>query len=140
MKRIVIRITTEVIGSPKEHVEATLQKVLDKLPEEEDIKFLSCKKYDCKQMESNKKLWSSFAEIEFETHDFQRVLNICYDYTPSTIEILEPAGMDIDMNNITEFLNDFLSKIHKYAMVLKKLQAENIFMMKELDKLKGKTN
>jgi hypothetical protein len=139
MKKIICRITTEVIGSPKEHVEETLQKVLDQLPKEEGINILSEKKFDCQKMENNQSLWSTFADIEFETESFQKMLNICYDYTPSTIEILEPAGLDIDMNDINDFLNDFLSKIHKYAMVLKKLQAENIFMMKELKKIKGET-
>ena len=128
-------MTHEVIGSPKEFVEETLQKVLDQLPKEEKIKLLNSKVYDCQKME-NDKLWSTFANIEFETTDFKRVLEICYDYMPSTIEILEPAGMEIDCNNVQDFMNDFLAKLHRYAMVLKKLKAENILMLKELEKNK----
>jgi hypothetical protein len=51
---------------------------------------------------------------------------------PSTIEILEPAGMDIDCRDLADFMNDYLTKLHKYSMVLKKMQTENIYMMKKL--------
>jgi hypothetical protein len=132
MVKIVVRITAEVLGSPKEHVDKTLQVVLDKLPTEEGVKVITSKKYETKQMEGNEKLWSTFAEVEFETDTFKRVLDICYDYMPSTIEILEPAGMDIDCRDLADFMNDYLTKLHKYSMVLKKMQTENIYMMKKL--------
>ncbi|MDP3918345.1 MAG: hypothetical protein Q8Q35_00370 [Nanoarchaeota archaeon] len=138
MRKIVIRITAEVIGAPKEHVEETLTKMLDALDKEEDINVLSRKTHETNRMEKNDKLWSTFAEVEFEANSFQRVLNICYDYMPSTIEIIEPAGMDIDTNDVNDFMNDFLSKLHKYAMVMKKLQSENIYMMKRLEMFEGK--
>ena|SRR3989344_5600468 len=137
MKNIVVRITVEVLGSPKEHVENALRLVIKKLKEEEqEVKVLTVKEFECKQMDN--KLWNTFADIEFETKNLKKLLDICYDYMPSTIEILEPAGMEIDTNDMTNFLNDFLTKMHKYSMVLKKLQTENIYMMKELEKISGK--
>jgi len=132
MKNIALRITLEVLGGPKEHVENALQEVLKKIKEEENIKILKTQVYDCKQMDN--KLWNTFADIELETKSFKKVLNICYDYMPSSLEILEPAGLEMDCNDIADFLNDFLTKMHKYSMVLKKLQTENIYMMKELEK------
>ena len=132
MQKIVVRITAEVLGSPKEHVEETLQVLLDKLPTEEGIKIVTSKKYESKQMEGNEKLWSTFAEVEFEADSFKKVLDVCYDYMPSTIEILEPAGMNVDCRDLAEFMNDYLTRLHKYSMVLKKLQTENIYMMKKL--------
>tara|TARA_Y100000310_G_scaffold339045_1_gene430499 strand:+ start:988 stop:1437 length:450 start_codon:yes stop_codon:yes gene_type:complete len=137
MKKVVARITAEVIGSPKEHVVKTLHRALDKLPSEEGVKIIGSKQHECEQME-NSKLFSTFAEVEFEVESFKKLLDICYDYTPSSIEILEPAGLDVDTNDLRDFLNDFLARLHKYGMVLKKLQGENIWMMRELEKVTGR--
>ena len=137
MKKIISRITVEVLGSPKDHVEKALQQVIKKLREDEKgIKVLKVEEFECKQMDN--KLWNTFADIEFETLELKRVLDVCYDYMPSTIEILEPAGLEIDTNDIADVFNDFLTHLHKYSMVLKKLQTENIYMMKELEKIKEK--
>ena len=136
MKNIITRITVEILGGPKEHVENALKLVIKKLKEEENIKVCNVKEFECKQMDN--KLWNIFADIEFETKSLKKVLGVCYDYMPSTIEILEPAGLEMDTNDIADVFNDFLTKLHKYSMVLKKLQTENIYMMKELEKIKGK--
>ena len=137
MKKIISRITVEVLGSPKDHVEKALQQVIKNLREDEKgIKVLKVEEFECKQMDN--KLWNTFADIEFETFELKRVLDVCYDYMPSTIEILEPAGLEIDTNDIADVFNDFLTHLHKYSMVLKKLQTENIYMMKELEKIKEK--
>ena len=130
MKPIVSRITVEVLGAPQHYVDETLQKVLSKFKEEEEVQILSTQVFESKQMDN--KLFSTFADIEFKVPSFKRVLEVCYDYTPSSIEILEPAGMEIDCNDMADFLNDFLARIHKYSMGLKKLQAENILMKRKL--------
>ena len=57
---------------------------------------------------------------------------------PSTVEILDPAGLEVDTNEVADLLNDMLTKLHKYSLVLTKLQTENIYMMKELEKVSGK--
>lgn len=136
MKNIVIRITVEVLGSPKEHVEKTLKQVIDKIKEDEKVKVTNVQAYESKEMDN--KLWSTFADIVFETKDFKKVLEICFDFMPSTVEILEPAGLEIDTNDIADLMNDMLTKLHKYSMVLAKLQGENVYMMKELEKISGK--
>ena len=136
MKNIVTRITVEILGSPKDHVEKALQQVITKIKEDQKIKVTNVQAFESKEMDN--KLWSTFADIEFETKEFQKVLDICFDFMPSTVEILEPAGLEIDTNDIANLLNDMLTKLHKYSMVLTKLQGENIYMMKELEKVSGK--
>ena len=136
MGKIVFRMTAEVIGAPQEFVEKTMKKVFERLKEDNEVKIISTKTFDSQKME-NEKFWSTFSEVEVEVDNFKKVLDICYDYTPSSLEILEPAGLTLDTEDIGEFLNDFLAKLHKFGTVLKKMQAENIYMMK---KLKGEIN
>lgn len=138
MKNIVARITVEVLGSPKEHVEETLINVLKKLKEEKNIKIKEEKAYECAQMDN--KLWSTFADIQFETTSLQRVQDICFDYMPSTLEILEPLRLEeIDCIEFSDLMNDMLTRLHKYSMVVNKLTIENKYLMKELEKIKPKT-
>ncbi|MSR86392.1 hypothetical protein EXS74_03275 [Candidatus Woesearchaeota archaeon] len=136
MKNIVTRITVEVLGSPKEHVEKALRNVIEKLKADDNIKVTKVQMFECKQMDN--KLWSTFADIEFESKELKIVLGICFDYMPSTVEILDPAGIEMDTNDVADLLNDMLTKLHKYSLVLTKLQTENIYMMKELEKASGK--
>jgi putative lipoic acid-binding regulatory protein len=136
MKPITSRITIEVMGSPKEHVEKALVDVINKLKNDKQIEVVNVKAYEAEQQEN--KLWSTFADIEIETKNLKKLSDICYDYMPSTLEILEPIGMEMQSIEVQDFINDVLTRMHKYAMVIRKLQTENIYMMKELEKVQGK--
>jgi putative lipoic acid-binding regulatory protein len=136
MKPITSRITIEVMGSPKEHVEKALVDVINKLKNDKQIEVVNVKAYKAEQQEN--KLWSTFADIEIETKNLKKLSDICYDYMPSTLEILEPIGMEMQSIEVQDFINDVLTRMHKYAMVIRKLQTENIYMMKELEKVQGK--
>jgi len=129
-ERIVVRITEEVLGSPQEHVDKTLNNVIDNLKEKKGIKVLTVKPKAAEKMENT--MFSAYAEVEFETDSMKTVMEICFDFMPSSIEILEPAGVTIDSNEFTEMLNDLLTKQHKYSFVLNKIKTENIYLMKKL--------
>ncbi|MFH1972453.1 MAG: hypothetical protein ABIJ18_03160 [archaeon] len=129
-ERIVVRITEEVLGSPKEHVDNTLNNIIDNLKEKKGIKILNVKPKAAEELENT--MFSAYADIEFETDSMKTVMEICFDFMPSAIEILEPAGVTLDSNEVTEMLNDLLAKQHKYSFVLNKMKTENIYLMKKL--------
>ena len=131
----VARLIEEVVGSPKEHVEATLKNVIEQLKKEEGVKVLKEENYEAELLKNG--LWSAFAEIEYETASFKRMLEICFDYMPSTFEIIEPAGLEIDTNDIASLFNDLLAKLHKYALAIKTLQAENLLLKQKMQKEKA---
>ena len=128
----IARIIVEVLGAPKEHVEETLHDVVEKLKQEDGIKVTKDMSYEAEQQQNG--LWSAFAEIEYEASTLKRMLEICFDYMPSTFEVLEPAGLEIDTNVIADLFNDLLAKLHRYAMAIKNLQAENILLKESLKK------
>ncbi len=136
MKPIVSRITVEVLGSPKEHVEKALGEVINKLKADKQIEVINVNAYEAQEQKN--KLWSTFADIEIETKNLKKLTEICYDYMPSTLEILEPVGLEIEAIEVQDFMNDILTKMHKYSMILRKFQTENIYMMKELERIKSK--
>lgn len=122
--KVTARIIVEVIGSPKEFVEETLKSVMDKLKEEKGIQLLKSKTYESEQLEN--KFWSTFAEIELEAESLRRLIGLCLDYLPASVEILEPAGMDLDLSEIAYITNDMLGKMHEFSRIIKNLQAEII--------------
>ena len=130
MKKITVRITEEVLGKPKEHVETTLDNVIKKLKEVKTIQVTNVEKFEAKEMEN--KMFSAFADIEFTTESLKHIFEICFDFLPSNLEIIDPAGVTVDSNDMTEVINDLLAKQHKYSFVLNKFKTENIYLMKKL--------
>ncbi|MFA5887581.1 MAG: hypothetical protein WC852_02635 [Candidatus Nanoarchaeia archaeon] len=130
--KIVSRIVVEIMGAPKNHVEDTMAMVVEKFKAEQGLKVIKEKTAECKETEN--KLWATFSEIEFETDDIQKIAGVCFDYMPSSIEIFEPAGLDMDTTALADMFNEVLAKLHGYAMHAKKLEAENKLLNARMDK------
>ncbi|RME55208.1 hypothetical protein D6777_01270 [Candidatus Woesearchaeota archaeon] len=133
-KDITVRIILEIIGAPKEHIEDALEQTIKKFENEEKIEVVDVKRFESKQLEN--KFWSIFAEIEFKSDDIKKVLDVCFDYTPSSIEIIEPAGIELDTGYLSSLFNDLLAQIHQFVAIIKNLDAERQLLRKEVEELK----
>ncbi len=120
----------EIMGDPKEHVEKVIVVVVDKLKKEDNVKII---KEDISEVTKVKEFWSSFAEVEIEVENIARLFDICFDYMPSSMEILEPEKIDFKSEYISDILNDLLAKLHRYDMLVKNLNAQNFIFKKKLD-------
>lgn len=118
----------EILGTPKEHVESTLEKVIEQI--KKDYKVLSETTYKAEEID---KLWSSFADLKIEFPSPEKIFDFCFDFMPSSIEIISPDNLQINALKLTDNINDLIAKLHKYDMFIKNLRAENIL-------LKRKTN
>jgi len=131
MSKIQTKIVIEILGTPKEHVEKTMKDVIEKLKNEKDVKMLRETTYEAEQIE---KMWSTFSDLEIEVEDVSKLIGICFDYMPSSIEILEPHKMDLETVKLSELFNDLMAKLHKADMLLKNAIAENTMLKKQLPK------
>lgn len=131
-QKIVVRIIMEVMGAPKQHIEETLKSLMEKMRTEKDIKVLRYKVFEAEELEN--KMWSTFAEIEIETEYLKRIWDLCFDYMPSSFEILKPEELKFDMKGLGETLNDLMARLHHYDMIIKNIQAENIVLKREKQK------
>lgn len=122
MSDVQAKIVIEILGTPKDHVEDAMKKVIEKLKEEQGVKLLRETTYKAEQI---KNMWSTFSDLEIEVEDVSKLIGICFDYMPSSIEIIEPSKMDLETTTIADFLNDFLARLHKTDMMLKNAMAEN---------------
>jgi hypothetical protein len=55
---------------------------------------------------------------------------------PSSVEILEPQILKLEMNSANNIINDMATKLHKNDAVVKTLYAQNLNLKKELEELK----
>ncbi|MBI4154464.1 hypothetical protein HY498_00045 [Candidatus Woesearchaeota archaeon] len=84
--------------------------------------------------EQIEKLFSSFAEVEIKFESLAQIIGFCFDFMPSSIEILEPSELKTDNLSMNGLLNDLIARLHRYDMFLKNLHAENINLKQEKEK------
>ncbi len=121
MEKIKINTIIEIVGMPKEHVEKTMRQVVELIEKDEEIKKLN---HDTAEAKLVKEMWSTFTEFELEFNNFKKLTDFCFNFMPSSIEIIEPETNKLSSGSIEEMLNDVLAKLHQYDMALKRMIME----------------
>ena len=117
---IVARCILDILGAPKDYIEKELKRHVDKL-KGEGLKVV-LEKYEPAQPQD--KLFSTFAELQIEFKDAQQLLDFCFDSMPSSVEIVSPEKIMIDLHDLTSLLNDFQAKLHHTDLMLKGIEAQ----------------
>jgi hypothetical protein len=127
-ERINCRVIIEMLGAPKEHIEETIRSYVKQLKEE--YKTVKVLREHFAEATKKDKLYSTFAELDLEVEGAGNLINFCFDYMPSSVEIFEPDELAYDSRDFTLFLNDLQGKLHRIDMALKNLSAENQILKK----------
>ena len=115
-------------GKPKEHIEKTMKGVIDKIKENKNIYILNQELAEAKELEKQKGFFSVFAELELLLMNMPVLVGFCYDYMPSSVEIIAPEEMKLKVNELNSFLNDLQAKLHRSDNMTKQLTMENQFL------------
>lgn len=121
----------ELVGAPKEHVEEVMNKVVEKI--KGSFKVIRYNIFETKQLD---KFWSTFTEVTINFEKLEDLFGFCFDYMPSSVEIIKPDKLDINNNNVNELLNDMVGRLHEYDMLMKNLKAANSLLKKEIEEKK----
>lgn len=116
-----VRTIVEMLGAPKEYVAKTLRDYIKKIEDNKDIILLNEKYAKPKKHE---KLFSTFAELEMLVKDASTLAFFCFDYMPSSIEIIEPEKIVYRSTDFAAFFNDMQARLHRLDMVIKNLNAK----------------
>jgi hypothetical protein len=119
----------EIVGKPKEHVEDSMRLLLKKLNDEKNMNVLEGKVHKPKEQGS---FYTSFVELELLVKDMAVFTTLCFDYMPSSVEIVQPESMKIKCVEISDFVNDMLAKLHDVDMRFKSVNASNVILDKNL--------
>ena len=117
---LTVRCIIEMMGAPKEHVEATLKKYVAKW-KEEGIKI---KKEHYEPMQEKGKLWATFVELEVQFQNLAELMGFCLDALPASIEIVDPESLETNAQDVTALLNDMLGRVHEADMVVKNMRSK----------------
>jgi len=135
--KILAKVVVEIVGSPKEHVEVTIRKYINNIKDTFDVK--SHVLYDAEKLsnEKYKGMYSSFVDLEIEFKDFKEITKMCFDYMPSSIDIIKPDKSTVEAQDIMDMFNDLMAKLHDMDMKMKNINANNIVLRRELNKYNG---
>ncbi|HLC54952.1 MAG TPA: hypothetical protein VJJ75_00300 [Candidatus Nanoarchaeia archaeon] len=131
MADIKTRVIAEVIGSPEAHVNTVMQSLVEKMGTRKEITITKKEIFKAKKMEKQP-LWSTFTEAEISFRDIQALLNFCFDFMPSSVEILSPESLACKQKELSDFVNDLIGRLHQYDMILKNIHAENVVLKRKL--------
>lgn len=119
------RTIIEVLGKPKEYVENSLKEYIGHIKEDSELVVLSEEYSEAKEQG---KLWSNFVELDLVIKGTQKLIAFCFDYMPSSLEVLKPEQLIMENPELSNFLNDLQARLHSVDMVVKQLKAENDFL------------
>lgn len=121
---ITFRAILEVLGAPKEHVEKSIALFVDNIKNNENYTVLSEEIHPAEDAEE-KDMFVTFAELEMETERLSNIANFCFDFMPSSIEIIEPERLTYLAGDLSNFFNDLQAKLHDLDMTAKQFRVQN---------------
>ena len=131
-KKVKASVIVEVIGKPKEHVEEAMTALIENIKENANMEVLDFKKHKAKE---RKNYFTTFTEINILFKDIPMLMNFCFDYMPSSVDIIEPVEFEFEAPYLNDFINDFLARLHASDMVVKNIKAENMILQKNSSNL-----
>ncbi len=124
------RTIIEVLGKPKEYVEDSIKKYIEHIKEDSELVILHEEYSDTKEQG---KLYSKFVELELVIKGTAKLIGFCFEYMPSSIEVLKPEHLIQTNSELSNFLNDLQARLHNVDMIVKQLKAENDFLRKNMN-------
>jgi len=133
---IVFRTIIELLGAPKSYIEKTMKAYLDKIEKNPNYKVLNAKIIKPKKVKKvdeetakmhnvKEDLFSTYAELEIGVKNKGKVFDFCFDYMPSSVEVIEPMKIGFSADELSRFLSDIQATLHKIDFALKKTNAAN---------------
>lgn len=125
--KILCRVIIEMLGKPKEYIVDTLKGYIEQIKQNKEVEVLKTEFSKAKKQDD---LFSIFVDIEAWFKNPSTIINFCFDYMPSSIEIVEPEKLTYTSNSLSNLFNDLQAKLHTIDMMLKNTVQENKILRK----------
>ncbi|MBT3416873.1 hypothetical protein HON86_02875 [Candidatus Woesearchaeota archaeon] len=131
MEKIIANTIIEIVGAPIEHIKETMEKVSNLINENKNYEIIKKETSDPKESEfphpSKKdekiKVFSTFTEFEISFKDYDALTNFCFEFMPSSVEVLEPMELKIGAQEVNNTLNDILARLHHQSKIIMEYSA-----------------
>lgn len=126
-------IVFELAGKPKEHIEQTLPAYIENIKRDERVAFLSEEYGDIVEHEDG--IFSMYCETDLLVQNLDTLTWLAINFSPASIEVLEPGEFTVPQNDLTAWLNDLLSKLHEVSNILREERSVNNHLTTSLNAL-----
>ncbi len=114
----------EMAGRPAEHLTKALENHIGILNKVEDVTVHSIKVSEPQEIKREGStpedvMFTAFAEADFECESFARLTETMFDFMPSSVEVIEPSKVNLDMGEATALLNNISGRMHRYDEIAK---------------------
>ncbi len=124
------RSIIEVLGKPQEHVENAIKEYVEHIKQDSELIILN---EDYSDIAEQGKLWSKFVELDLVIKGTRKLISFCFEYMPSSIEVLKPEHLIMTNPELSNFLNDLQARLHNVDMIVKQQKAENDFIKQNMN-------
>ena len=140
----------EMMGRPAEHLDDTLNKLVEeignvkgiviidkkihppKVIEKKDTDKENKKKEQKNKIDISKELYTSFAEIEANFDGLESMFTVVFNYMPSHFEIISPEEFRLKNNDFAGIVAAIIVRLHKYDEIAKKMSMDRIIIEQRL--------
>lgn len=138
-KKIVAAFIFEILGRPPKHIENSLDKLIEDLGKIKGIDVLKKKIHKAKliKKEGIKNLFTSFAEVELQVDDLNKIFSIVFNMFPAHIEILKPKELILKNFDLSATLSALTVKLHRYDEMTKTLIMQRNILTEKLKEISG---
>ena len=124
------RAIIEVLGKPQEYVERAIKEYVDHIKKDSELVILN---EDYSETKEQGKLWSQFVELDLVIKGTPKLISFCFEYMPSSLEVMKPEHLILTNHELSSFLNDLQARLHSVDRIVKELRAENEFVKNNLN-------
>lgn len=129
-------VTFEVIGKPKEHVEKAITDFLAALKKQTD-KVHWLEEHVEKAEKGEGDFFNTFAEVDMLVKNLETVTWLSVNYTPASIEVIEPTEYKLSALDVQNWQNDLLAVLHQVSMQYKRQTSQLEFLKTNFTQLIG---
>lgn len=126
-----VNVIFEIVGKPKEHIEKTIKVYIENIKQDENIHFINEEYEEAEELEEG--IFSTVAETEILVSSIEKLNWLCVNFSPASVEILEPDKKTMNQKEIGDWLNDLLSRLHEIGMVQKNLKGQYDVLVKNFN-------
>lgn len=126
-------VVFELAGKPQAHVEETLHAYMENLKRDERLVFITEDSDETVEHEDG--VFSKFIETELLIDSPETMTWLAVNFSPASIEVLEPGEIKIPASELTGWFNDLLSKLHEVSKVLREERGINSHLTSSLNTL-----
>src|SRR3989344_8254998 len=100
----------EILGRPVEYILESMESIVSKIGGEKGARIITKKVHEAKAVEKAGNLFTTFAEIEFETENIETLFRIILIYNPSHIDIINPEQLVLKNTSLNLIANEIIRK------------------------------